>query len=100
MRLNGTAFQLTAVLNYTGGGDITHFTVQFRETGTEIWGPSVEVPAIRSPNSDLVWNGIIVNSEFAGLRILEFNVSLMNTAMLESFQETTEFVGKYVQRQD
>ena len=85
VRVNQTAFQLTVNVDYTGGGDITHFTVSFRKSGsTDDFNHLGDIPA--SPQSMLVWNGVITNAEFASLEVLEFDVTVNNE---RSFSSTT-----------
>ena len=83
-RLNRTTFNLYVSLAYTGGGVITHFNVSFRNTGATSWHPLGEIPAIPSPNSSLVWNGVISRDDFDTSIPLTFNVLAVNTHGLKS----------------
>ena len=94
IRVDKSSFQLTVALEYTGGGDITHFTVSFRSIGTTEWIPLGDVEAAKSgPQSNLEWNGIatigISNAESGQV---EFQVSVQNEAMFRS--ETVTAVEK------
>ena len=82
-----TAFSLTVTLEYTGGGDITTFTVSFRETGTTEWNP-IEVIATRS-DSNLELSGVIV-TEKLGMGHMEFQVAVGNEFGLLNHAETEE----------
>ena len=77
-RLNMTTFNLSVSLAYTGGGAITHFRVSFRDTGTTPWSPLEDLPATPSPNSNLVWNGIVSSNEFATYSQVEFMLNVIN----------------------
>ena len=82
-RVSNTTFSLSVSLAYTGGGAITHFNISFRNTGTTSWNPLGEIPATQSPDSSLVWSGIVSRDEFAGMT-LEFQVVVVNGMMYGS----------------
>ena len=82
-RISNTTFSLSVSLAYTGGGVITHFNVSFRNTGTISWNPLGGIPATPSPDSSLVWNGVMSRDEFAGMT-LEFQVVVVNGEMFGS----------------
>ena len=88
-RLNMTTFNLSASLAYTGGGVITHFRVSFQNTGTTPWTPPENIPVIPSPNSNLVWSGVLNRNEFAASPV-EFMLSVTNQHGFESNSIQTE----------
>ena len=91
--MDESSFQLTVVLEYTGGGDITHFTVSFRSVGTTEWIPLGEVEATRSrPESNLEWNGVLTNEEFSSGQI-EFEVVVVNARGRTTTLNTEEPLG-------
>ena len=83
-RLNRTTFNLSVSLAYTGGGAITHFRVSFRDTSTTPWTSTEDIPATPSPNSSLVWNGVVSRDEFAAYSQVEFLLSVINQHGFES----------------
>ena len=85
-----TTFNLSVSLAYTGGGAITHFRVSFRKTRTTPWTPPEEIPAIPSPNSNLVWSGVVSKNEFAASSQVEFMLSVTNQHGFESNSIQTE----------
>ena len=75
-----TSFNISATLSYTGGGDITHFIVSFRDS-KEVESEWIEHGAVSSdpsPHTELVWNGVMVNARLAELAMVEFNVTVHN----------------------
>ena len=82
-RISNTTFSLSVSLAYTGGGAITHFRVSFRNTGTTSWNRLGEIPVTQSPDSSLVWSGVVSRDEFAGMT-LEFQVAVVNARMFGS----------------
>ena len=97
MRLNGTTFNLSVSLAYTGGGAITHFRVSSRNTGTTPWSPLEDIPVTPSPNSSLVWNGVVSRDEFAAYYQVEFLLSVTNQDGFESNSSQAEIdLGKFV----
>ena len=96
-RLNRTTFNLSVSLAYTGGGAITHFRVSSRNTGTAPWTPLEDIPATPSPNSSLVWNGVVSRDEFAAYYQVEFLLSVINQDGFESNSTQAEIdLGKFV----
>ena len=96
-RLNRTTFNLSVSLAYTGGGAITHFKVSSRNTGTTPWTPLEDIPATPSPNSSLVWNGVVSRDEFAAYYQVEFLLSVINQDGFESNSTQAEIdLGKFV----
>ena len=93
-RLNMTTFNLSVSLAYTGGGAIIHFRVSFQNTGTPSWHPLEDIPATPSPNSSLVWNGVMSRDEFAAYYQVEFLLSVINQHGFES--NTLQAVGKFI----
>ena len=82
-------------LAYTGGGAITHFRVSFRDTGTTPWTLLGEISATASPDSNLVWSGVVSRDEFATYSGVEFMLSVTNQRGFESnYLETTAELGK------
>ena len=97
MRLNRTTFNFSVSLAYTGGSAITHFRVSFRNTGTTSWHPLESIPATPSPNSSLVWNGVVSRDEFAVYYQVEFLLSVINEDGFESNTSQAEIdLGKFV----
>ena len=96
-RLNMTTFNLSVSLAYTGGGAITHFRVSFRNTGTTSWDSLEDIPATPSPDSSLVWNGVVSRDEFAAYSQVEFLLSVINQHGFKSNTSHTEIdLGKFV----
>ena len=93
-RLNRATFNLSVSLAYTGGGAITHFRVSFRNTGTTSWDSLEDIPATPSPDSSLVWNGVVSRDEFAAYSQVEFLLSVINEHGFES--NTSHTVCKFV----
>ena len=90
-RLNTTTFNLSASLAYTGGGAITHFRVSFRNTRTTSWTPLENVPVTSSPDSSLVWNGVMNRDEFNTSVSLTFQVLVVNAHGLVSAEALVTF---------
>ena len=90
-----TTFNLSVSLAYTGGGAITHFRVSFRDIGSTPWTPLGDIPAIPSPDSSLLWSGVVSRDEFATYSQVEFMLSITNQHGFESNSlENTEELGK------
>ena len=82
-------------LAYTGGGAITHFRLSFRNTGTTPWTPLGEIPATPSPDSSLLWSGVVSRNEFATYSGVEFMLSVTNQHGFESnSMQATEELSK------
>ena len=93
VRLNRTTFNLSLSLAYTGGGAITHFRISFRKTGTTSWHSLGEIPATPSPDSSLVWNGVMSRNEFDTSIPLTFNVLVVNTHGLSAEAQVNSLSG-------
>ena len=79
VRINKTAYLISTELLYTGGGDITHFTVSFRISNHVEWSTATTILAEVVPkSSNLNWTGVIASSEFAVYSMLEFRVQTTN----------------------
>ena len=86
-KLNRTTFNLSVSLAYTGGGAITHFRVSFRNTGTTSWISPEDIPVTQSPDSGLVWSGVVSRDEFDTSASLTFQVLAVNMEGLVSAAE-------------
>ena len=94
-RLNMTTFNLSVSLAYTGGGDITHFRVSFRDTRTTPWTPPENIPVTSSPDSSLVWTGVMRRDEFDTSTSLTFQVLAVNMEGLVSAEALATFPGMF-----
>ena len=94
-RLNRTTFNLSVSLAYTGGGDITHFRVSFRDTRTTPWTPPENIPVTSSPDSSLVWSGVMQRDEFDTSMSLTFQVLAVNMEGLVSAEALATFPGMF-----
>ena len=95
-RLNTTSFRITATLNYTGGGDISHFTISLWKTGSRTSISIGNVSATPSPGSSLTWNGVVTHSEFIVIEPLEFLVAAVNeVGFVSSDFEVQEMLSKF-----
>lgn len=85
-RINQTACTITAELEYTGGGKITHFSVKFRVRGdASDWTSAAEdIPTELVPNSNNMWRGVIRRPEFDVYSLLEFEIQVTNEKGLTS----------------
>ena len=84
-RINQIACTITAELEYTGGGKITHFVVKFRVSGNESdWNSATTVLTELVPNSNNMWRGIIGSLEFDVYSLLEFEIQVTNEKGLTS----------------
>lgn len=84
-RINQTACTITAELEYTGGGKITHFSVSFRVVGdASDWTSAADIPTELVPNSNNMWTGIIRRPEFDVYSLLEFEIQVTNEEGLTS----------------
>lgn len=77
-RLNETHFNISISLLYTGGGEITKFSVYFREQHTISWSEHpvmiVELPSYLA----LDYQGVISGEEIKGKGPLEFELRVEN----------------------
>ena len=96
-RFNQTACTITAELEYTGGGKITHFSVNFRVVGdASDWTSATDIPTELVPNSNNMWTGIIKRPEFDVYSLLEFEIQVTNEEGLTSDPSTyLEMQGLY-----
>ena len=77
-RHSNISINLTASLAYTGGGDIIHLMVEFRQLGTTEWIIVGPVQPVSRSDSGLEVDIVVVDTRFSGIGI-EFRVSAMNS---------------------
>ena len=82
-RLGNTTFNLSIHLDYTGGGAITHLLVSFWDNRTSAWISVGRIPANPSPESSLVWSGVVSRDEFVGMTV-QFKVAVVNSRLYQS----------------
>ena len=75
-----TSFNITVVMDYTGGDTISHFNVKFRPKNSSEWsnGQKVEVHDGGRMEQGLVWYGIVTN--FSLGKPSELSVEVVNDA--------------------
>ena len=91
-KLGMMTFILSVSLAYTGGGAITHFRVSFRDTATTPWTSLENITVIPpSPDSNLVWTGVMRRDEFDTSMSLTFQVLAVNMEGLVSAEALAIF---------
>ena len=95
--MNETAYSLRVGVAYTGGGTVTHFTVSFRESGSNVGFTLLDdVPASpTSPDSMLEWTGVATSQAFRDGGPFEFEIVINNAAGLNTaIPSTAESLSK------
>lgn len=92
---SSNALQLTATLDYTGGGTITHFIVSFRPLGMSAWVLLSNFTAATAvEDSVLTWTAQVEDDRFQDSAI-ELQVSAVNSNNHASnIMEQYEEIGK------
>ena len=74
-RVSNSSVEIIVNLAYTGGGDITHIHVSFREIGTREWVTIEDHNA--SSMSEMTWKAFIEDDRFIGIGV-QFRVAVKN----------------------
>ena len=74
-RVSNSSVEIIVNLAYTGGGDITHIHVSFREIGTSEWIRIEDRHA--NSMSEMTWKAFVEDDRFIGIGI-EFLVAVKN----------------------
>lgn len=92
--VDSNVLQLTATLDYTGGGTITHFTVYFRPLGTNVWTLLSNFIATAVNGSSLIWTTQVMDDRFQDSAV-ELQVLAVNSNNYASnIMEQSEEIGK------
>jgi hypothetical protein len=73
--VSNSSVEIIVNLAYTGGGDITHVNVSFREIGTIEWIMKGDQHA--NSMSEMTWKALVEDDRFIGIAV-EFQVAVKN----------------------